>query len=149
MTPADLDLHVHKEILKLRRIQHLLGLPSFRDAFDRASHEDKAKVARFTVSSDEESLKAWLEEKSDLSHLSIRELRPIARRVGIKDYGRLSKHQLVQELKDAVARGVNRKNTGDSPTPDGDGLDCGSQENDLGEIIGEIGREEPEYVEND
>ncbi len=118
MTPADLSFHVHKEILRLHRLQTRLQSPGFRATYADLNPDEQAQVARYVVSLDLEALDLWLEEHKSLSQRSVPQLRDLARRVKIKDYNLLPKHLLIQGIQDAAARRTSRVDKGISQVHD-------------------------------
>lgn len=114
MTPetvSELRRASHDLACRARAVSRLVWSDEFAAAYARASDDGRAAAARLIRSSDRAGLDAWVSRQrgagtggADPGTLTLRELRALGQRLGVRRYNQLPKAQLLSEIAHATKR---------------------------------------------
>lgn len=92
---------LHLRLCKIRAIYRVVFSLKFELAFNRADSENKSKVETMISNQDAEELENWLKRQADrtIEELTMRELRSMGQRLGVKNYNNISKGLLIAEVR--------------------------------------------------
>lgn len=85
----------HNQVLEARNVEYLLKSSEFKDCWNTASQEQQDLLLQKEYIS-LEFLRDWMDDKT--RKISSRELKSIAKRLGIPNYSRLSSLELKQKI---------------------------------------------------
>lgn len=80
----------------LSAILRVIDDPRFIEAFDRASKEEQEKVLSYIKNKDKIEIRNWFRKQN--GEVNLTELRNLGKKYGIKNYARVSKKVLLNEL---------------------------------------------------
>jgi hypothetical protein len=106
----ELCLKVHRKILNARSILQIIGSDKFKELWEDTPESERKRVEHIILSNGKDELGIWVKfhPKMELGELSIIRLRERARRLRIKNYCRMAKHELIREI-DITIMGVWRE----------------------------------------
>lgn len=86
--------------LNSRAIERLLKKPDMEYMYDNSLDVKKKELQQYVAANDLEGVRRWYttHPMNDLESLSLRELRRMARKVGVLNYCRKTKYELMKEL---------------------------------------------------
>lgn len=98
-------VEAHRKFLDGRSIHRLVSMDSFELAYNNADEESKILVLKLIDLQDLKRIKVWVlrELRDSLEHFTHAQLVDLARQEGILYYSKLSKAQLLSELKNKGA----------------------------------------------
>lgn len=118
---------LHQRQLNARSIQRYVESARFEEAFSHASAEAKKELDEILRSGTPATLAKWIEKvargSGDLSALSMRDLRLLARKLRVRDYKYLTKASLLSEItvkQRAIPDAEKHANSEDRNPPNGD-----------------------------
>ena len=90
-------MDVHNKILSYRSIEHLINQPYFERLWQVSTGLSRILFRKMADKGDRLGCHNWIHNHPslELGELSIRQLRKIAYEVGVKNYSRLSKYELI------------------------------------------------------
>ena len=94
---------LHNKVLLTRSIEYLISQPTFERLWEDSNTPEKERAKLLINKLDREGLQTWMRTHRtiDISEMGVRRLYDIARKLSIKNYSRLSKEELVAEVKKA------------------------------------------------
>ncbi len=105
---AEIQNQIHTESLDLRCLDRYLRSTQFENAFSMANIEDKRQLEKQIKTKDlwrlRQKVKNILIDTTDLDTLSVENLRIKASELSVTNYARLSKLELVAELRRAYGK---------------------------------------------
>lgn len=101
----NLLISIHNRILELRSVENLLMHPRVHSLYTSSTPEEKQELED-VLESKEEVIK-WIENHrcAESRMCTIRQLKVRAQQLGIRDYSRMSKHELIKALKEDEKNG--------------------------------------------
>ena len=107
MELRSLTTDLHSRILKARSMYRIIQTPEFEDLFLKANGMAQEKLKQILESHHQEQLEIWIKDQrsrqSDLSQLSVRDLRHLAQSLGVDGYIYLPKSSLLSAIKQKEA----------------------------------------------
>lgn len=96
-----LQEELHFKILSLRSIETVIRRPEFERLWDDSSEEQREELQQHINNADKDKVREWMAEHPslDLMEKKLSDLQKIAYRLGVKNYSRLGKLELVQAIK--------------------------------------------------
>ena len=93
---------VHQKVLLLRSLETTILQPKFERLWLDSSRRQKDEVVTHIIKEDRKKLIAWMRNHPsiDLGEKSLRQLRVIGRRLGVKNYSRLTIAGLITAIQD-------------------------------------------------
>lgn len=88
-----------------RATYRLITSEAFEDAYETASDDAAERVIAMVRSNDKEGVERWLKRTKDgveVGALSLRELRSLGQKLGVRSYNRLPKASLLSEIVNAT-----------------------------------------------
>lgn len=106
----EVERDLHQEILKLRALERIVLSESFKKAWEESDKTDQ-EIARVIITSRNiEELKKWIFEiTEDLEELSYNKLRNMASKMRIAYYAKMTRDQLIKEIKHAKKQAGSRR----------------------------------------
>lgn len=104
---GDIRQASHEKLLSVRVIDRIVGSDEFGEYYSQCSGPDKKAAEQLIISGDKSGLEAWMaSRRGELNYaaLSIRELRPIGHKLGVRYYNQLSKSELLMGIENATKR---------------------------------------------
>jgi hypothetical protein len=100
LTLKDLQTEMHQKILRLRSIESLICKSDFLQIWESASVSEKKVVIEHINAGRREQVVIWQQRhrQKDLGEMSSASLKSIGRQLGIKNYSRLTKRELIQGI---------------------------------------------------
>lgn len=97
-----LQEELHHRLLKLRSIEALIRQPQFERLWDDSSEETQKELKGYIEKADKENVRKWMTEHPslELAEKSLTVIKKIAARLGISNYSRKGKLELVQDIKE-------------------------------------------------
>jgi hypothetical protein len=92
-----------------RAVSRLVASEAFAEAFDRDG-DDAEAVTAMVRSLDKEGLECWMRRRvvgREVGALSLRELRAVGQKLGVRSYNRLPKASLLSEIVNATERSAS------------------------------------------
>ncbi len=96
MTIVQLTAQVKGEYIRTKYILTTISTEKFRELFFSASKEDQELLIKYINAGNKEQIKKWINKEA--GEVSIMKLRKLAEYYGIKNYRRLTGHQLMLKL---------------------------------------------------
>lgn len=107
MSLTELKGNLHSKLLNIRNALYILSSEGFGELFDSSSSDDKIKLIENVEN--KYFLEHWVLQQriknKDYDNIPIKEIRNIARRLGVNGWRFLTKNQLVAEIK--TKRNIN------------------------------------------
>lgn len=99
-TAVNIQVRHHRTFLNLRNQERLIQDSFFVDAWNLANGEQQEEVCQYINQIQAKKVKNWISRIliKTLERCPVRILRQLASRHGVKNYSRLSKEELLQEL---------------------------------------------------
>ena len=97
MPVTELQKVINERILYLRSIERILHSDKFNSAFEKSNSEEKSKLLLAIQNNDKESILLWI--KNILDDRNIFELRQLGKKFGIKNFNKLPKGILIEEIR--------------------------------------------------
>ena len=96
-----LQEELHWRILSLRSIETMIRRPEFERLWDDSSDEKKEELRKLIEDANRDKVKDWMtgHPSLDLTEKKLSDLQKIAYRLGVKNYSRLGKLELVKAIK--------------------------------------------------
>lgn len=96
----DVQIACHHKLLNYRKQDRLVQSIDFADAWDEANDEQRKVVLKLLKRGRHKAVRNWITTVFDgeLWHHTIHELRAMARKYRIKNYSRLTKHNLIDSI---------------------------------------------------
>jgi hypothetical protein len=97
---------LHHSILLSRAVENLILRPQFERLWEDSDEQKKLELKTLIIKSDKAGILLWIKNHPsiDVEDKSIRDLMQIARRHSIKNYSRLTRHQLIVNIREVEAR---------------------------------------------
>ena len=91
---------VHNRAMKSRTIENIILRPTFTRLWLDSNEKEKKEVVDIVERGDRKELNRWIREHPSLNlgERPFRNLREIGRKIGIKNYSRLSKTELIAAI---------------------------------------------------
>jgi hypothetical protein len=88
---------LHHRTLKLRKMEHMLSLPFMVRLYQDSNTEEIAALEKILEGDDAKALRTWMRTHRtiELGEKGTTELRRIAKRLGIRNWSRLTKYELI------------------------------------------------------
>lgn len=98
--------NLRKEVNTLRSLDYIIGQISFENLWIVSDEKDKKRLLEIIEKRNKERLITWVKNHPsiDIGEKSLTQLRDAARDLGIKNYSRLSKIELLLSIKEAKAK---------------------------------------------
>lgn len=113
MTYRNLLEEVHNKCLKMRQTRALIHRDDFKIWWDSLSDKDRETHTKQLLELDYEIVLALLRKAGPIEKLSRRRLRELASQYGIPQYSRMTRAQLIGEIKDVQQARNNQRNQRD------------------------------------
>lgn len=96
-----LQEELHNRILKLRSIESMVNRPQFERLWDDSSQKQKSRLHTLISCAARDGVRHWIRNHPslDLMEKKLCDLQRIAYRLGIKNYSRKGKLQLVEDIR--------------------------------------------------
>lgn len=93
---------IHNKILKLRSIEAMISRPSFPRLWEDSPDDLKDDFQILLDNIDKEGILVWIRDHPslELGERSLTDLKRIAQRLGIKNYSRKGKPELINDIED-------------------------------------------------
>jgi hypothetical protein len=118
-TYRELSAVLRVRVLLIRNLNYFIGTDLFRQAYSKASENQKDEAGLLLNQNDLQALEAWtkriIEERKDYGAYSIRALRLEAQRIGVPGYSYLSKASLLSALENEEKNAAQRPIRFDTP----------------------------------
>ncbi len=88
--------HITYNLKNHRGVLRLISTRQFEELFNTASEESKTNIIEFIKENNKQGIQLWI--KSETGEKNLTELRLLGKRYSIKNYGRISKRELIKEL---------------------------------------------------
>lgn len=95
----------HERVLSARTIERIVESKEFEDYLRRSLSSGRLAAEQLITSGNKDGLDAWMaacRNEFDFAALSIRELRQLGAKLGIPNFNRMSKAQLLSEIENAT-----------------------------------------------
>jgi len=91
---------LHHRLLKLRSIDALIHRPEFEALWNDSTVPEQAELVEFITQANREALYKWVREHPslDVTQKSLPRLRAQARRLGLENFSRLGKIELIRNI---------------------------------------------------
>lgn len=93
---------LHNRLLLARSLELLLLKPQFEELWESSNEEQKKEAEKHIKANNKDALVEWMRKHPaiDLGEKTVRQLIPMARRLGVKNYSRLSRDELIVAIKE-------------------------------------------------
>ena len=124
---------VHNKVLLLRSLEATILQPKFERLWTDSSKRQKDEVFEIIKAESKRRLNAWIRNHPsiDLGEKSLRQLRDIGCRLGVQNYSRLTKAELIKAIQDkemdyGLQQGRETREDEDNAGRDGSDVDGSS-----------------------
>lgn len=116
---ADVKAVLHTRLLRTRSIIRIVESSQFERAYDGAVDEQRGVAQGIINNLDLKGLKQWLQRRLGeivaVEEMSMRELRKLGQRLGVKQYYTLPRESLITALKQREDDGVRKADSSITP----------------------------------
>ena len=97
---------LHNKVLVARSLEYVISQPMFERLWNDSNTLEKEKAQKLIDKLDREGIQLWIRghRSVDIAEMSVRRLYDTARKLGIKNYSRLAKDELVAAIKRTESR---------------------------------------------
>lgn len=97
----DLCFKVQKKVCNARCIQSMIITEKFKKLWQSSTQLEKERISAIVLGNNKDEVDLWMKyhPSIELGELPIRRLRERARRLRVKNYCRLTKFELIREIK--------------------------------------------------
>ena len=91
---------IHRRILDLRSIKGIIESPTIERLWSESSERLKNELIRFIEAENKEAVKQWVKDHPniDVGEMGILKLKERARKLGISNYSRMDKRELILNI---------------------------------------------------
>ncbi len=90
----------HNRVLSARSIEGVITSLQFERLWGESTEEQKVAAKKLIEANNKKSILAWMRKHPsiDIGEKPIRDLYPIAKRLGVRNYSRLLRHELIAAI---------------------------------------------------
>lgn len=101
---TELRRQVREQILLLRSVWHLINQDTFTQLWDSSNPDEQDKVKYYALMGDRGKLKNWVTHHPsiELGEKSVRDLKDLAKVLGVQNYSRMTKPELISAIEKTV-----------------------------------------------